>query len=211
VKGGQLFFHALGSYDIGFQRDITDEVTWRSGNDAIGTFTTPGVFTGRAAGTVQVWAESGSQRSEMIGLEVYETSEVTYCDAANVNRGVWSDDFNRVTLESDCDQYTRPGVVTLRYTVTETQPHGGIFDPCLDLYIYRGDQKIRTLREEGCGEPFLARGAPDFADAVLKYQLRAFWDLKDETGQVVAPATYTVFGRFYLYYDPVVSIDISVQ
>jgi hypothetical protein len=67
------------------------------------------------------------------------------------------------------------------------------------------------LREEGCGEPFLRAGAPDFADAVLKYQLRAFWDLKDEAGQAVDPGTYTVFGRFYLYYDPIVSIDVEVE
>lgn len=211
VKGGQLFFHALGNYDVLFQRDVTNEATWRSSNDAVGTFETPGVFTGRAVGAAQIWAEIGDQRTEPIILEVYETSDVTYCDPSDVNRNVWSDDFNRVTLESDCDTYTRPGVVTLRYTVTETQPHGGIFDPCLDLYIYEGNAKIRTLREEGCGEPFLARGAPEFDDAVLKYQLRAFWDLKDESGQLVAPGTYTVFGRFYLYYDPVVSVDISVE
>jgi hypothetical protein len=211
VKGGQLFFHALGNYDVLFQRDVTDEATWGSSNDAIGTFVTPGVFTGRAAGSVQVWAELDGKRTELMNLEVYETSDVTYCDPDNVNRGVWSDDFNRVILESDCDTYTRPGLVTLRYTVTETQFHGGIFDPCLDLYIYRGDEKIRTLREEGCGEPFLARGAPEFDAALPIYQLRAFWDLKDEGGQVVTPGTYTVFGRFYLYYDPIVTIDISVQ
>lgn len=211
VKGGQLFLRASGGYDIGIQRDITGEVTWRSSNASVGTVNSAGIFSALAAGITQVWAESGALRSEPLSLEVYETSDVTYCDSGNVNRGLWSDDFNRVVLESDCATYTRPGVVTLRYTVTETQPHGGIFDPCLDLYVYQGNSRIRTLREEGCGEPFLPSAAPDYADEVLKYQLRAFWDLKDESGETVGPGTYTVYGRFYLYYDPVVSIDVAVE
>ena len=211
LKGSQLFFHASGYYDVGFERDVTQQATWHSGNDAVGGFDQPGVFTGRVAGTTTVWAELEGKSSEPLSLEVYETAEIQYCDAAHVNRGVWADDFNRVILESDCAEYTQPGVATLHYKVTETQPHGGIFDPCLDLYVYQGDTKIRTLREEGCGEPFLARGAPEFDAEVTKYELRAFWDLKTETGQAVEPGTYTIFGRFYLYYDPVVNIDITVR
>jgi hypothetical protein len=114
-------------------------------------------------------------------------------------------------LESDCGEYSVPDVVAIRYTVTETQPHGGIFDPCLDLYILRGEERIRTLREEGCGDPFLAAGAPERdEDTVLKYQLLAFWQLDDDQGEKVPPGTYTIFGRFYLYYDPIVSIDVEV-
>jgi hypothetical protein len=211
IQGGQLFFRAVGSYDIGFQRDVTATATWRSSDETAGGFDTPGVFTGRGAGNTRVWAEIGDLRTDPIDLQVFVTSEITYCDPANVNRGVWSDAFNRVVLESDCAEYSQPGVATLRYTVTESQRPGGIFDPCLDLYVFAGGTKVRTLREEGCGEPFLVRGAPEFDAALPRYQLQAFWDLKDESGQPVAPGTYTIFGRFYLYYDPVVTIEVTVR
>ena len=49
------------------------------------------------------------------------------------------------------------------------------------------------------------------AEAELKYQLKAFWDLKDETGTTVAPGDYTIRGRFYLYYDPIVEITLTVD
>lgn len=211
IQGGQLFFRAVGVYDIGFQRDVTAEALWRSADETVGGFDTPGAFIGRGAGNTRVWAEIGGLRSEAIDLQVFVTSDITYCDPANVNRGVWSDAFNRVVLESDCAEYTQPGVVTLRYTVTESQRPGGIFDPCLDLYVYAGGTKVRTLREEGCGEPFLVRSAPEFDAALPRYQLQAFWDLKDERGQPVPPGTYTIFGRFYLYYDPVVTIQVTVR
>ncbi len=208
--GDQATFHAVGFYDVGFSRDLTDEVTWRSSDDTVGGFDTPGTFTGRGAGDVTVWAELGGQRSEALPMEVFATSALAYCDPGAVNRGTWADDFNRVMLESDCATYTPPDVVELRFTVTETQRPGGIFDPCLDLYAYRGETLVRTIREEGCGDPFLAPGAPEREDAALRYQLKAFWDLKDERGATVAPGTYTIHGRFYLYYDPIVSIDVTV-
>ena len=110
----------------------------------VGGFDTPGAFTARAAGIIQIWAELDGQQSNSISLEVFETSELSYCDPLNINRMVWSDNYNRVILESDCAGYHQPGVVALRYTVTEIQPHGGIFDPCLDLYVYKGDTRIRT-------------------------------------------------------------------
>lgn len=210
ARGEQLYFKAWGNYDVGISRDVTAEAAWQSSNDAIGAFDTPGVFTGRAAGIVQVWAELAGLRSEPFTIEVYATGALAYCDPAHVNRGVWEDAFNRVTLESDCAEYQPQGIVQLRYTVTERQPHGGIFDPCLDLYVYDGDRRVRTLREEGCGEPFLAPGAPNADAAALKYQLLAFWDLKDERGQPVPPGVYTIYGRFYLYYDPIVQIDVVV-
>ena len=166
----------------------------------------------RAAGNATVWAELDGQVSQPpLRIEIYATSELHYCDPANVNRGVWSDDFNRVTLESDCAEYTPPDVVELRFSVTETQRPGGIFDPCLDLYAYRGSELVRTIRQEGCGDPFLPAGAPDREDAALKYQTKAFWDLKDEQGATVPPGVYAIRGRFYLYFDPVVEIDVTVN
>jgi hypothetical protein len=210
AKGDQRFFHATGYYDVGVMREVTSEATWHSSDDSVGGFDAPGVFTGRAAGTVEVWAELDGQQSQPLSLEVYQTSELTYCDPAQINRAVWSDNYNRVTLESDCATYTEPGVAALRYTVTEIQPHGGIFNPCLDLYVYQGKQLVRTIRQQGCGDPFLPAGASNLEET-LKYQLLAFWDLKGDDGQPVASGDYTIYGRFYLYYDPVVSITVTVS
>jgi hypothetical protein len=41
---------------------------------------------------------------------------------------------------------------------------------------------VRTIREEGCGDPFLPPAAPERDEAALRYQLKAFWDLKDTDG-----------------------------
>ena len=210
AKGEQATFHAVGYYDVGFDRDVTDQATWHSSDETVGGFDSPGLFTGRAAGTVSAWAELDGRQSDPLSIEVFATSELSYCDPDNINRSVWSDDFNRVTLESDCAEYTQPDVVELRFSVTEMQMRGGIFDPCLDLYAYSGDTLVRTIRQEGCGDPFVPVGAPERADAVLKYQLKAFWDLKDDNGAAVPSGSYSIRGRFYLYYDPVVEIAVRV-
>ncbi len=209
--GAQAVFHAAAYYDVGFGRDVTALVTWRSSDDSVGGFDSPGLFTGRAAGNVTVWAELDGKASARLPLEVFATSALDYCDAANVNRGVWADDFNRVTLESDCARYTQPDVAELRFSVTEQQRPGGIFDPCLDLEAYRGTTLVRTIREEGCGDPFLPPGALDRDEAAVRYQLKAFWDLKDEAGDPVPPGDYEIRGTFYLYYDPVVTIGVTVE
>ena len=211
AKDAQAVFHAIGFYDVGFDRSVSDQVTWHSSDESVGGFDAAGVFTGRAAGNVTVWAELDGVVAPSLPLEVYATSELDYCDADAINRGSWSDDFNRVTLESDCATYTAPAVVELRFSVTETQRPGGIFDPCLDLYAYQGDRLVRTIREEGCGDPFLAPGAPERDEAALRYQLKAFWDLKDNDGATVAPGAYEIRGRFYLYYDPVVTLSVTVE
>lgn len=213
--GGHAYFHAEGYYDVGFGRDATDDVEWHSSDEAVARFEEPGVLLGLTAGSVAVWAELDGVRSSTSFMEVFAETDLDFCDVENVNRGTWTDGFNRVYLESDCAAYTQPDVVELRFTVTETERPGGIFDPCLDLYAFRVDGGaetfVRTIREEGCGEPFLAAGAPEFDDAQLRYQLRAFWDLKNDGGNAVAPGTYRIKGRFYLYYDPVVTIDIEVD
>ena len=211
AKNDQRFFTANGSYDIGFGRDVTKDATWRTSDASIARFDAPGVLTGVGAGNVEVWAELDGVASDRVALEVFETSELDYCDPANVNRGTWSDGFNRVLLESDCATYARPGVAALRFTVTEATSPGGIFDPCLDLYVFQGERKVRTIREEGCGEAFTPAPADGGSDEVLKYQVRAFWDLKDDAGTPVAPGDYQIHGRFYLYYDPVVSLTVRIE
>lgn len=209
-KGGEAIFRAQGYYDVGFARDVTREVAWQVSDSSVATFTAPGVLTGVSAGEVELWASLDGMTSERLTMAVFETSDIEYCDPSTINRASWSDAFNRVVLESDCAEYIPPDVVELRFTVTERERPVGIFDPCLDLYVYDGDRKVRTIREEGCGEPFLAPGAPEFADEAPRFQLKAFWDLKDDAGRPVAPGLYTVYGRFYLYYDPVVRLQIAV-
>jgi len=211
AKGDRRYFRATGFYDVGLNRDVTAEATWKTSDGAIAAFSAPGELTAKAAGTVRVWAELAGVQSDPLSVEVYETSALEYCDPNRVHHTTWTDAFNRVVLESDCATYTAPDVATLRYTVTEVVPHGGIFAPCLDLYVYRGQTRVRTLREQGCGDPFLPGAAPGRDEEVLKYQLRAFWDLKDDSGATVTPGRYTIHGRFYLYYDPVVSLDVVVR
>jgi uncharacterized protein YjdB len=211
ARNDQRFFTATGTYDIGFGRDVTADATWHTSDASVARFDEPGVVAGVAAGTVEVWAELDGIESTPVSLEVFETSELDYCDPANVNRGTWSDGFNRVLLESDCATYTQPGVAALRFTVTESSSPGGIFDPCLDLYVFQGDRKVRTIREEGCGEPFAPNPTGGVNDEILKYQVRAFWDLKDDAGASVAAGDYQIHGRFYLYYDPVVSLTVHVE
>lgn len=211
ARGDQRFFTATGSYDVGFSRDVTGEVEWRSSDPAVATVDAAGVLTGVGAGDVEVWAEADGVASDRVRLEVFETSELAYCDPANVNRGTWTDGFNRVLLESDCATYAHPDVAALRFTVTEKTSPGGIFDPCLDLYVFQGDTRVRTIREEGCGDPFLPRDAAGLEDEILKYQVRAFWDLKDDRGEPVPAGQYQIHGRFYLYYDPVVSLTVTIQ
>lgn len=211
AAGGRLPFHAVGNYDVGFARDVTAQVAWRSSDETVGDFDAQGVFQARAAGEITVWAELDGVASPALPLEVFAESTLDYCDPAQINRGEWADDFNRVTLESDCASYTPPAVAALRFTVTEVQRPGGVFDPCLDLYAYRGDTLVRTIRQEGCGEPFLPADAPGRLEAVLKYQLAAYWDLKDDAGALVPPGTYEIRGVFYLYYDPVVSVTVTVR
>lgn len=209
-KGGQTFFVANANYDIGFGRSVTDRAQWHSSDESVGGFDSAGVFTGRSAGQVEVWAELDGRESNRLPISVFERSDLTFCDADHVNRAVWSDAFNRVTLESDCATYTPPDVVELRFTVTERERPAGIFDPCLDLYVYQQGRKLRTIREQGCGEPFVAPGAPEFDDAVVRFQHKAFWDLRDDAGELLPPGTYSIVGRFYLYYDPVIRIAVTI-
>lgn len=213
--GGEAQFVAYGYYDVGFGRDATASATWRTSDPGVARFDTPGILTGLSAGVVSVWAELDGISSAVQTIEVFTPTDIAFCDVENVNRGIWTDGFNRVYLESDCASYARSEIVQIRFTVTERERPFGIFDPCLDLYAFRVENGretfVRTIREEGCGEPFLAAGAPEFDDARLRYQLQAFWDLKDDAGSAVPPGTYRIKGRFYLYYDPVVTIDVTVN
>jgi len=209
-KGGNAFFHAFADYDVGISREVTESATWRVSDSRVGRIEAGGIFTALDAGGVQVWAEVSGVESNREELEVWQESDLGYCDMEHFNRGIWSDAFNRVILETDCGEYAQGSLVTIRYTVEEIQPNPApLIDPCLDLYVFRGDEKLRTIREEGCGEAFALPA--EAARLAPVYQLLAFWDLKDSAGNQVPPGTYTIYGRFYLYYDPVVSVEVLVR
>jgi len=50
----------------------------------------------------------------------------------------------------------------------------------------------------------------EYDEEKLRYQSLAFWDLKDDKGAIVPPGTYTLRGRFYLYYDPIIELPLVV-
>lgn len=211
-KGETTYFHATAYYDVtGLVRDVTGEVTWRSSDPKTASFASPGALVGKSAGFVDVTASLGSLTSSPVRLEVWQTSNLNYCDPNAVNGSTWSDDLNRVTLETDCASYARGATVTMRYTIDEVRPNPApLIDPCLDLFVYRGETLVRTVREEGCGQAIVPEPAAAPADAAL-YQTLAFWDQRDERGALVEPGDYRIVGVFYIYYDPVIEVGIEVR
>jgi hypothetical protein len=205
--------HADAYYDPWMVRDVTGEVTWIVSDPTVAAVGPEGILTALAPGFFTVKASFQGTVSMEIGLEVWDEIEMSYCDPAAPNRAFWSDEYNRVILESDCASYPAAGAqVSVRYTIEENQPHEwGILDPCLDLVVLdAGGQIVKTLRFEGCGDlPFaLEAGAPADFDPI--YQYSTVWDRTSDGGGPVAPGAYTIAGRFYIYYDPVVRLDITL-
>lgn len=211
-KGERTYFHATAYYDVAsLSREVTGTVTWISSDPSIARFDSAGVLVGRAPGFVEVWARLGSLESTKTKIEVWETSNLEYCDPDHVNRAEWSDDLNRVTLETDCASYDRGNTVTMRYTIDEVRPNPApLIDPCLDLFVYSGDRLVRTVREEGCGVALAPEPGAAAADAAL-YQTLAFWDQRDASGALVEPGEYRIVGVFYIYYDPVIELSVEVR
>jgi hypothetical protein len=193
-------------------RDVTEEVEWILSDLSRASVSPEGVLTGLAPGPLTIQAAYEGKTSNEISLEIWEESEMEYCDPENPNRAIWADEFNRVILETDCDIYPDQDVVSIRYTIEENQPHPwGILDPCLDLVVLgASDEIVRTLRFEGCGDlPFAVEaGMADVRDPV--YQYSTIWDRKDDAGVAVPPGIYTLAGRFYIYYDPVVRLQVTL-
>ena len=59
--GGTQRFVATGTYSDGTRADISNSVTWTSGNIAVATVVSPGVATGRSTGTATITATSGAR------------------------------------------------------------------------------------------------------------------------------------------------------
>ncbi len=212
--GGIDQFYATAFFDPWIVLDKTGEVEWIISDPGIGAIDAEGIFTALSPGIVTIKARYQGIDSNVIELEVWDEVIMEYCDPANPNRAFWEDEYNRVILETDCDSYGIPGEVFIRYTIEEKQaPPWGILDPCLDLVILKkvsGDV-IKTLRFEGCGDLPLEGSAADLAYIEPLYQYATIWDMTDDNAHVAAPGSYTVAGRFYIYYDPVIKLDISLE
>jgi len=211
--GGIEQFHAVAYYDPWTEQDKTSKVEWILSDPSIGTISEEGIFTALAPGSITIQASYQGILSNEIEFEVWNEVEMEFCDPENPNRSIWEDEYNRVILETDCGSYARPDNVMIRYTIQEKiAPPWGILDPCLDLVILpQGSSEIvKTLRFEGCGElPFdLAAGASEALEPI--YQYVTTWDLTDDSGAEVLPGEYVVAGRFFIYYDPVIHLDVTV-
>lgn len=212
--GGLEQFHAVAYYDPWMTQDKTSEVEWILSDPSIGYVSEQGLFTALSPGVVTIQARyQGRLSDNQIEIEVWDEVEMEFCDPANPNRSIWEDTYNRVILETDCASYAWPDSVAIRYTIEEKfAPPWGILDPCLDLVILPegSAEPIKTLRFEGCGDlPFdLARGAAETLEPI--YQYLTSWDLTDDSGEPVPPGPYVVAGRFYIYYDPVIHLGITV-
>jgi hypothetical protein len=204
--------HADAYYDPWMVRDVTAEVTWIVSDPAVAAVGPEGILTALAPGFFTVKAFYQGKVSMEIGLEIWDEIEMSYCDPAAPNRAFWSDEYNRVILESDCASYPAGGQVSVRYTIEENQPHEwGILDPCLDLVVLdAAGEIVKTLRFEGCGDLPFALEAGAQADFDPIYQYSAVWDRTSDSGAPVAPGAYTIAGRFYIYYDPVVRLGITL-
>ncbi len=205
--------HADAYYDPWMLRDVTEEVEWMLSDPSKASVSPQGVLTGLALGPLTIQAAYEGKTSNEISLEIWRESPMEYCDPENPNRAFWADEFNRVILETDCDTYPDQEEVTIRYTIEENQPHPwGILDPCLDLVVLdAADEIIRTLRFEGCGDlPFeVEAGMADVRDPI--YQYSTTWDRTDDAGAAVPPGSYTLAARFYIYYDPVVRLQVLLS
>jgi len=212
--GGIEPFHAVAYYDPWMAQDKTSEVEWILSDPSKGHVSEQGLFTALAPGAITIQARyQGRLSDNQIEIEVWDETEMEFCDPANPNRSIWEDTYNRVILETNCASYAWPESVTIRYTIEEKiAPPWGILDPCLDLVILAegSSEIVKTLRFEGCGDlPFdLATGAAEALEPI--YQYLTSWDLTDDTGEPVPPGPYVVAGRFYIYYDPVIRLGVTV-
>ena len=218
--GGIEQFHAVAYYDPWTVQDRTSEVEWILSDPSLGIISEEGIFTALAPepGKPQPWVITikatyqGRLSDNEIEIEVWGQGQIEFCDPENPNRSIWEDEYNRVILETDCGSYTRPDNVKIRYTIEEKiAPPWGILDPCLDLVILDEEENpVKTLRFEGCGElPFdLAAGASEALKPI--YQYVTTWDLTNDGGAQVPLGKYVVAGRFFIYYDPVIHLDVTV-
>ncbi len=211
--GGIDHVTAYAWYDPPMESDITKEVRWIISDPGKVAIDSEGVITGLAPGEVSIMAEYQGVTSNELSIEIWDEVEMEYCEPANPNRASWEDEYNRVFLETDCAYYDPGHDVTIRYVIEEKQPHPwGVLDPCLDLVVLdRTGEIIKKLRFEGCGDlPLFAIEKGQLASPEVIYAYSAVWDQTDDRGRPVSAGTYIIAGRFYIYYDPVIHLSVSL-
>jgi len=211
--GGVDRLSAFALYDPPMVSEVTGEVQWVVSDPEKVHIDADGLLTALAPGYISISAVyQGKPSSNEIELEIWDEVEISYCDPVNPNRAFWQDEYNRVILETDCASYQRQSPVTIRYTIEENQPHPwGVLDPCLDLVVLdASDTIVKTLRFEGCGDlPFaVERGQLEALDPIYMYS--TVWDGTDDSGGSVGAGMYTIAGRFYIYYDPVIRVSVTL-
>ena len=204
-------FHAVGFYDVGFDRSVSEQVTWHSSDETVGGFDAAGVFTGRAAGDGHRVGGARWPRPQSLPLEVYAASELEYCDAAAINRG---DVVGRLQPRDARVGLRRVHAARRRRAAVQRDR-----DAAAGRYLRPLPRPLRPTRAIAWCEPSARAAAirssppmaPERDEAALRYQLKAFWDLKDSAGASRGAGRVRDRGRFYLYYDPVVTLRITVN
>jgi len=90
TAGGTEAFTATGTYSSGPTQNITSSVTWTSSSTTVATIASTGVATGKAAGTTNITAKSGSITSNTAALTVTAASPITVSITAPANNATVS-------------------------------------------------------------------------------------------------------------------------
>jgi uncharacterized protein YjdB len=90
TAGGTQSFTATGTYSSGPTQNITSSVTWTSSSTTVATIASTGVATGKAAGTTNITAKSGSITSNTAALTVTAASPITVSITAPANNATVS-------------------------------------------------------------------------------------------------------------------------
>ena len=90
TAGGTEAFTATGTYSSGPTQNITSSVTWTSSSTTVATIASTGVATGKAAGTTNITAKSGSITSNTAALTVTAASPIAVSITAPANNATVS-------------------------------------------------------------------------------------------------------------------------
>lgn len=167
--------------------------------------------TGKSPGFVDVTATYDGMISNIFTLDVWDKQNLAYCDPDNINSGEWDNSNTKAVLETDCRFYSKGEDVKIRYTAKVNSDYSyWYYDNCLDLYILdENGNVVKTIREEGCSnEPLKKSLKRSFVDV---YQTLETWDMTDNYGNKVPAGKYYATARFYILWDPVIQIPITIM
>ena len=213
ANGAQAVFHAIGFYDVGFDRSVSDQVDLaqqrrdrrrlRRGGRVHRPRRRHRHRVGRARRHRLAVAVARGVRHQRAGLLRCRQRSTAAPGRTTSTASPWSPTApptRRPTSSSCASRSPR------RSARAASSIPASISTPTRAIAL------VRTIREEGCGDPFLRAGAPEArrggaevpAEGVLGSQGRA-------TAPPWRPGEYDIRGRFYLYYDPVVTLRITVE